>query len=127
MKRLVAGILLVSMVACTTMRPVADYEQYVRTAQPSQLWITPRNAPPVLLEGPRFLNDTLVGFVSGRYQEFAPADLGQVQVRHPATGRTVLLLSAIVAVSVVLISVLQTGGTPQGLPNPEQPPTSPHP
>ncbi|MEX2155724.1 MAG: hypothetical protein WD773_02660 [Gemmatimonadales bacterium] len=127
MKRFVASILLASMVACTTLRPVADYQQYVRTSQPSQLWITPRNAQPLLIEGPRFLNDTLVGFVSGRYQEFAPSDLGRVQVRQAATGRTVLLLSGVVAVSALLISLLATGGTPNLPPNPEQPPTSTHP
>lgn len=127
LRRLVASVLLSSMLACTTFRPVVNYRQYVQMSQPSRLLVTPRDAQPVLLEGPRFVNDTLVGFVSGRYQEFAPGDLRQVQVRQAATGRTVLLVGAIVAVSAVLISILASGGTPTGPPNPEQPPTSSHP
>ena len=81
MKRLVASILLASMVACTTLRPVADYQQYVRSSQPTQLWVTPRDSKPVMLDGPRFVNDTLVGFVRGQYREFAPGDVTAVQVR----------------------------------------------
>jgi len=125
MKRCVASILLTSMVACTTLRPVADYQQYVRTSQPTQLWVTPRNSKPVMLDGPRFVNDTLVGFVSGQYREFAPGDLSAVQVRQPAGGKTAFLVGALTVVGVVLIAVLAGTGAPGYQPTPEDPPTSP--
>lgn len=124
MKKLIAGALLGSMLACTTLRPVADYEQYVRASQPRQIWVTPHDAKPVLLEAPRFVHDTLVGFVAGRYWEFAPGDLRQVQVREPANGRTAFLIGAAIAVSAVLVAVLASGGPDSYIPTPEDPATS---
>ena len=126
-KRIVASVLLASMVACTTLQPVANYEQYVRTAQPSQLRVTPRDSKPVMLDAPRFVNDTLVGFVRGQYREFAPGDLTAVQVRQPASGRTAFLVGAVAAVGAVLIAVLASGGQPTYIPTPEDPPSSTHP
>lgn len=123
LKRLVASGLLTSMLACTTLRPLADYEQYVRTSQPSQLMVTPKDSKPLRLDGPRFVNDTLVGFVAGRYREFAPGELSAVQTQQPARGRTVLLVGAVVALGAVLIAVLAGSGSPTTPPNPEQPAT----
>lgn len=127
MKRVIAAVLLASLSACSTLRPVPNYEQYVRTAQPGRLWVTPRDSKTVLLEGPRFLNDTLVGFVGGRYREFAPGDVQQVRVRQAATGRTAILVTGVAAVGAFLIAVLQGSGASMGVPNPEQPPTSSRP
>lgn len=123
-KRLVAAGLLASMMGCTTLRPVADFEEYVRTARPSQLWITPQDAPPLKLEGPRFVSDTLVGFVGGQYREFAPGSLRMVQVRQPAGGRTAVLVGVAAAVGVALIAVLASSGTSTNQPTPEDPPTT---
>lgn len=123
-KRLIATVLLGSMIGCTTLRPVADYQQYVRSTQPSQLWITPQDAKPIRLEAPRFVNDTLVGFVSGHYREFAPGDVRRVQVRQPATGRTMILVGAAVTVGALLLSILASGGPDTYIPTPEDPPTT---
>lgn len=124
LKRVIASVLLASMIGCTTLRPVADYQQYVRTAQPSQLWLTPLDSPPIRLEAPRFVNDTLVGFVRGHYREFAPGDVRQVQVRQSATGRTMILVGAAVAVGALLLSMLASGGPDSYIPTPEDPPTT---
>lgn len=126
-RRLTAAMLLASLTACTTLRPVPNYEQYVRTAQPGRLWVTPHNSGPVLLEGPRFLNDTLVGFVGGRYREFAPGELSAVQVRKSAGGRTAVLVGVLTAVGASLLAMLSSGGEPTRIPTPEDPPTSPRP
>ncbi|MGH7607585.1 MAG: hypothetical protein ACREME_09610 [Gemmatimonadales bacterium] len=123
-KRFVAGGLLLSMVACTTLRPVSDYQTYVSTARPHRVWVTPRDAAPLLLDGPRLIQDTLVGFVDGRYREFAPADVQQVQVRTPARGRTAFLVGAAVVLGAVALSVLSGGGPDTYIPSPEDPTTS---
>jgi hypothetical protein len=127
MRRVIAALLLASLSACSTLRPVPNYEQYVRTVQPGGLWITPRNSKAVLLEGPRFLNDTLVGFVGGRYQEFAPGAVSLVQVRRPAGGRTAVLVGVIAAAGVSLLAILQGSGDPTRIPTPEDPPSSSRP
>lgn len=127
LKRLVASALLASMLACTTLRPVADYQAYVQTSRPSQLLVTPRNAQPVLVDGPRFVHDTLVGFVRGHYREFSPAEVGRVQVRQPAKTRTALLVGAAVAVSAALFAMLASGGPSTYIPGPEDPPATIHP
>jgi hypothetical protein len=123
LKRLVASVLLTSLLACTTLRPLADYEQYVRTSQRSQLIVTPKDSKPLRLDGPRFVNDTLVGFVEGRYREFAPGELSAVQAQQPARGRTALLVGAVLTLGAVLIATLAGSGSPSTPPNPEQPAT----
>jgi hypothetical protein len=127
MRRVIAPVLLVCVSACTTLRPMPNYAQYVRTAQPGHLWVTPGNSKPVLLEGPRFVNDTLVGFVKGQYREFAPDDVGVVQVRRAAGGRTAVLVGMLVAAGISLLAILPSGGEPTRIPTPEDPPSSPHP
>ena len=126
-KRVVAAVLLGSMIGCTTLRPLADYRSYVENTQPTQLWITPRDAASLRLEGPRFLNDTLVGFVGGQYREFAPTDIRLVQVRQPAGGRTGLLVAAVAVVGVVIFAKLASGGPATYIPTPEDPPTTARP
>ena len=125
LKRFTAVLLLGTMTACTTLRPVPNYEQFVRTAQPGRLWVTPQSSGPVLLEGPRFVNDTLVGFVGGSYREFAPGQLRAVQVRQSAGGRTAVLVGVLAAVGASLFAILSSSGEPTRLPTPEDPPTSP--
>jgi type IV pilus biogenesis protein CpaD/CtpE len=127
LRRVIAALLLASLTACTTLRPIANYEQYVRNAQPGRLWVTPRDAKPVMLEGPRFVNDTLVGFVRGRYHEFAPGELSLVQVRRPAGGKTAVLVGVLAAAGISLLAILASGGEPTRIPTPEDPPTSSRP
>jgi hypothetical protein len=114
--------------ACTTMHPITDdYQQHVRSEHPGRVWVTARGAGPVMLEGPRFVNDTLVGFVGGEYREFAPGDVSAVQVRKPAGGKTAVLVGVLAAAGVSLIAVLAGSGDPGRMPTPEDPPTSTRP
>lgn len=127
LKRATAALVLASISACSTLRPVPDYEQYIRTVRPGELWITPRDSRPVRIEGARFINDTLVGFVSGQYREFAPGQVSAVQVRQSAGGKTAVLVGVLAAAGISLLAILGGSGDPGRMPTPEDPPTSPRP
>lgn len=125
-RRIVAVVLVFSLVSCTTLRPVADANTYLSTTRPSQVWVrTDRKT--VMLEGPRLLGDTLVGFVDGEYREFLPGEVRGVDIRKPASGRTALLVSGMVVVGAFLIGVLASTGPSGNLPTPEDDPTNPRP
>jgi hypothetical protein len=125
LKRATAALVLASVGACSTLRPVPDYEQYIRTVRPGELWITPRDSRPVKLEGARYISDTLVGFVRGEYREFAPGQVSAVQIRQTAGGKTTVLVGVLAAAGITLLAVLGGSGDPSRMPTPEDPPTSP--
>jgi hypothetical protein len=125
-RRIVAVVLVFSLVSCTTLRPVADANTYLSNTRPSQVWVrTDRQT--VMLEGPRLLGDTLVGFVDGEYREFLPGEVRGVDVRKPASGRTALLVSGMVIVGAFLIGALASTGPAGSQPTPEDDPTNPRP
>lgn len=126
LRRVVAATLLLSFVSCTTLKPVADANSYVSTSRPSEVWVKTDDRT-VLLEGPRLLGDTLVGFVDGEYREFLPGEVRSMQVRRPASGRTALFVSGLVVVGAVLIGMLASTGPSSSLPTPEDDPSNPRP
>ena len=126
LRRVVAAALLLSFVSCTTLKPVADGNSYVSTSRPSEVWVR-TDQKTLLLEGPRLLGDTLVGFVGGEYREFLPGEVRGVQVRRPASGRTALLVSGLVVVGAALIGVLASTGPSSAQPTPEDDPSNPRP
>lgn len=125
-RRIVAVVLVFSLVSCTTLRPVADANAYLSTTRPSQVWVRTEKKT-LMLESPRLLGDTLVGFVDGEYREFLPGEVRGVDVRKPAGGRTALLVSGMVIVGAFLIGALASTGPSGNLPTPEDDPTNPRP
>ncbi|HXF95022.1 MAG TPA: hypothetical protein VNI61_02850 [Gemmatimonadales bacterium] len=110
---------------CTTLGPVTAPQEYVAARRPAALWVTLTDGALVRVEAPRFLGDTLVGFVDGGYREFLPGDIDQVRAKRPAGGRTAALVASLAAGGAALIAVLASSG-PQGrLPTPEDDPTNP--
>jgi hypothetical protein len=89
-----AGLLIataLSSAACHTMRPVALEE--LGAIRPTRVWVTRSDQSKVVVEGPRFLDSGLVGFVNGSYQEIPAADVKQVLQRRRAGGRTGALVA----------------------------------
>lgn len=125
-RRIVAAALVFSIVSCTTLKPVGDPNAYLSGSRPGQVWVrTDRKT--LLLEGPRLLGDTLVGFVEGEYREFLPGEVRGVHVRKPAKWRTVLLTSGMAVVGAVLIATLASTGPATSLPTGEDDPSNPRP
>lgn len=81
--------------------------------------MTRTDSSKLVMDSPRLLGDTLVGWVSGRYQEILLPEASRVQGRQPAPRRTAFLVGGVVAVGALLIAVLASTG-PQGYqPTPE--------
>ena len=81
---------------------------YIPLNHPSQIWVTQSDNAVVVVQLPRLLGDTLVGYVNGEYQEMMLSKAKQVQARRPQAGRTVLALGAATA-GVVGIAFLVSG------------------
>lgn len=125
-RRIVAAVLVFSLVSCTTLKPVADANTYLAGSRPSQVWVRTEKQT-LMLEGPRLLGDTLVGFVDGEYREFLPGEVRGVDVRKPARGRTAVLVSGLVVVGAFLIGALASSGPTTSLPTGEDDPSNPRP
>jgi hypothetical protein len=124
MQRTVCALLIVPLAACSTLQPVATPQQFIPTAQPTRIWVTRSDNSTLMLEAPRLLGDTLVGFVGGRYQEMLLPQVRWMGVRQPAPRRTTLLVAGLVVVGAGLLAVL-SGSGPSGGPGGGEDPSNP--
>lgn len=124
--RAMAAVLLFSFLSCTTLRPVADANAYLSNSRPGQVWVRTSDET-MLVEAPRLIGDTLVGFVEGEYREFLPGAVREVRVREPAPRRTVILTAGMIALGAFLIATLAGTGPGGRVPTPEDDPTNPTP
>jgi hypothetical protein len=121
LRRTVCAMLIASLGACSTMRPVAAPEQFIPMARPDRIWVTTNDNAKLMVEGPRLLGDTLVGFVAGRYEEILLPQTRWVGVRAPAPRRTAFLVAGIVLVGASLAYLLMGNGPGGGAPPNEDP------
>jgi hypothetical protein len=96
--------------ACSTMRPVAAPQQFIPSARPSRVWVTTNDNARMMVEGPRVLGDTLVGFVGGRYEEILLPQTRWIGVRQPAPKRTAFLVAGSIVVGLGLFFLLNSDG-----------------
>src|SRR3989442_5970170 len=106
-RRLIAGLLLASLTACTTFQPVSPRE-YIPISHPRQIYITRSDNSVVVMQLPKLLGDTLVGYVNGDYQEMTLSQAKQVNARVAANGRTAVAVAAAVS-GVAVASALMIG------------------
>jgi len=111
LRRVVAGVLITSLTACTTMGPISPRE-YVPIEHPSQIWVTKSDNSTVVMQLPKLLGDTLVGYVNGDYQEMMLSQTKVVQARRPAPGRTALAVGTAVTALVVTGALVSGSGAP---------------
>jgi hypothetical protein len=104
---LIVGITLPGM-ACHTMRPVEVHE--LSGLRPGVVRVTRTDDAVVEIAGPKIVGDRLGGFVDGKYQVLPVADVKQMQMRVPARGRTVALISAGVVGAVAITYLLSGAG-----------------
>jgi len=74
--------------ACKTMTPVTLDQ--IPSIQPDRVWVVDSNQV-LEISKPQFVNDTLVGFLNGNYEELPRGQIQQVKMEKTATTRTVLL------------------------------------
>jgi hypothetical protein len=78
--------------ACTTMKsPTLDQ---LRALGPERVWVTESDQSIVLVEEPKVVGDTLVGYIGRQRSKLPGAGIKQLRVRVPAPARTALLAVA---------------------------------
>ena len=107
--------------ACSTMRPVAAPQQFIPAERPTRVWVTTNDNASMMIEGPRLLGDTLVGFVGGRYEEILLPQTRWIGVRQPAPKRTAFLIAGTVVLGAGLLYLIAGNGLGGGMNQNEDP------
>jgi hypothetical protein len=107
--------------ACFTMRPVATPQEFIPSARPDRIWVTRADNSRLVIEGPRLLGDTLVGWVRGQYQEILLPQTRWMSVRQPAPRRTALLVAGATVVGASLLYFLASNGPSSSMTGGEDP------
>jgi hypothetical protein len=106
------------------LRPVATPQEFIPAARPDRIWVTRTDNSKLMMEGPRLIGDTLVGWVGGKYEEILLPETRWMSVRQPAPRRTAMLIAGGVVVGAGLLFLLAgngQGGTPPTSEDPSNP------
>jgi hypothetical protein len=123
-RRLVSPVLLAATVGCTTLRPVARPQEFIPSRRPERIWVTRADNSKIVLDGPRLLGDTLVGWFRGNYQEILLPETRWITVREPAPRRTLLLAASFAGVGAGVLYML-AGSGPSGSGSQTEDPSNP--
>lgn len=114
MRSVTAGVLIAAALAsagCYTMKPVAL--ENLGSVPSARVWVTRADQSTVIVDGPRVLENKLVGFVEKVYQEMPTADVTRVMARRMAPGRTTAVVAAgLVGVVATIAIISGSGGAP---------------
>jgi hypothetical protein len=109
--RITSALLMVTLSACTTYRPISARE-YIPISHPSAVYITRPDNTVEVMQLPKLLGDTLVGYVNGDYQELNLSQVKQMNAKVPAGGRTALAVGGGVLAVVAIGALLSGSGSP---------------
>lgn len=114
LRKLTAGVLLFSMLACTAVRPVAAPTTFIPQQQPEQVWITSDAGETFALLRPAIRGDSVVGILAATSEPFSvPLTPGHVVfARQKSSSKTAQLVGGLglLAGAVVLGFVLGGSG-----------------
>src|ERR1051326_3411583 len=111
LQRVIAALLMSALTACTTFRPVSARE-YIPISHPSAVYITRPDNTVEIMQLPKLLGDTLVGYVNGDYQEMNLRDVKGMNAKVPAGGRTALAVGGGVLAVVAIGALVSGSGSP---------------
>src|SRR2546421_8287595 len=80
--RTTSALLMTTLTACTTYRPISARE-YIPISHPSAVYITRPDNTVEVMQLPKLLGDTLVGYVNGDYQEINLSQVKQMNAKVP--------------------------------------------
>jgi len=83
-----------SSAGCRTMKPVTLDQ--LTALGPDRVWVTESDQSVVLLDEPRVVGDTLVGYIGRKHERLPSENLKQIRVRRSAPIRTTLLALGVV-------------------------------
>lgn len=106
-RTMILGLAALAASGCYTMRVVTLDD--LAGDRVGRVWVTRADQSTVVVHDAQMFRGKLAGFVEGKYQEMPPTDVGQLQVRKLAAGRTLALLGA-GALTATVVAVLISGG-----------------
>ena len=110
MRKPIALTMLVTLTACSTMQPVAQPREFMATRQPSVVWVSKASEPNMLvLDAPKLIGDSIVGFIEGEYTEIAMGQIRAMQARQYSRGRTTAFAVGAVATVIGAFLLIQGG------------------
>lgn len=109
-RRVVAGLLLISVTACTSMQPVAQPREFMQMRRPPVVWVSQGTEIGMMaVESPKLEGDSLVGFVEGEYTEIAMNSVKSMQAKQYSRKTTALFAVGVSAVLATLLFVVKGG------------------
>lgn len=121
MRPMLCLVLLVTVLGCTTLQPVATPREFIAIKRPERIWVLRADSSKIVLDGPRLIGDTLVGWYRGHYQELLLPEARQITVREPAPRRTLIVAAGAVIVGAGLLYILSGAGPSGAGPQTEDP------
>lgn len=97
--------------ACRTMKPVTLDQ--LSALGPDRVWVTESDQSVVLIDEPKVVGDTLVGYVGRKHERLPSASLKQLRVRTSAPVRTTLLAVGVIGGLVGLLASVGGSGPSQ--------------
>jgi hypothetical protein len=95
LQTIAAGILLVTVTACTSWKPVLMRpESYIRMHDPEAVWVRLQDSSTLVLGRPRVFQDSLRGISAGAYRNIALKDVVQIRAEEPDKRKTRALIAA---------------------------------
>src|SRR5207237_7190998 len=109
--RITSALLMTTLTPCTTSRPISARE-YIPISHPSAVYITRPDNTVEVMQLPKLLGDTLVGYVNGDYQEINLSQVKQMNAKVPAGGRTALAVAGGVLAVAAIGALISGSGSP---------------
>jgi hypothetical protein len=107
----VSLLMLVTLTACSTMQPVTQPREFMAARQPSVVWLAKSSEPNMfVLEAPKLVGDSIVGFIEGEYTEIALNQIKAMQAKQYSRSRTTLFVVGAAALVGGLFLVVKSGG-----------------
>lgn len=114
LRTIVAGILLVTVTACTAWKPISmSPTSYIRMHDPEAIWLQLQDSSIVILGRPRVFLDSLRGISGGEYRNVALKDVVHVRAEEPDKGKTTALVAASVVLAVGFVYLAATSDRTQ--------------
>ncbi len=99
------------MTACTSMQPVAQPREFMTSRQPAVVWLAKSSEPNMfVLDAPKLMGDSIVGFVEGEYMEIALGQVRAMQAKQYSRGRTTAFVVGAAALVAGAFLVIKGGG-----------------
>jgi hypothetical protein len=109
-RRVILVAATLSSAACHTMKSVS-LEQ-LNVLRPERAWVTENDHSIVLLDDPKVVGDSVVGYVGRHRTKLPSGELMQVRVQAPAPARTALLaVGGMAALGGFLVAIAGNGQT----------------